>query len=102
MCDQTVTLYRRVGDSVQRQVLDGCFYRFEDSAAEDRFTRKFLLICPGNREIRPGDRVLEGIGPEDVVWAEFLPIAVPGLGEVAYAAPWRWDGKIVHWEAGRK
>ena len=102
LCTQTVTLYRPVGNTVERRVLYGCFYRYEDIAENDRFLRKFLLIRPGAVEIRPGDRVFDGIGPEQVVWEKFLPICVPGLSEVDYAAPWRVDGQIVHWEAGRK
>lgn len=102
MCDQTVTLYRKEAEGVSRQVLEGCFYRYEDVVTEDRFARKFLLIHPGAVEIRPGDRVLDGIGPEQVVWEKFLPICVPGLSQVEYAAPWYVDGRIVHWEAGRK
>ena len=102
LCDRTVTLYRKTGEQVERQVLEGCFYRYEDAVTEEQFLRKFVLIHPGAEEIRPGDRVYDGIGPEQVVWAEFLPITQPGLSEAAYAAPWCWEGKIVHWEAGRK
>ena len=102
LCKQTVTVYRREGGSVTRRVVEGCFYHHEARTDGERFVRKFLLICPGAVEIRPGDRVLEGVGPEDVVWEEFLPVNVPGLGEAAYAAPWYWDGHIDHWEAGRK
>ena len=102
LCNQTITLYRPADDGVQRQVLEGCFYRYEDRVTEDRFVRKFILICPGKTEVRPGDRIFDGIGPESVVWAEFLPISVAGLSQADYAAPWYWEGKIAHWEAGRK
>lgn len=102
LCDRTVTLYRQEEDRVSRRVLEGCFYRFEDAQNQERFTRKFLLIRPGAEEIRPGDRVFDGIGPEEVSWENFLPVNVPGLSEAAYAAPWHWEGKIAHWEAGRK
>lgn len=102
MCDRTVTVYRRVGDAVERRVLEGCFYRYQDTVGEEQFVRKFLLIWPGQEAIRPGDRVLDGVGPETVCWEEFLPVNVPGLAEAAYAAPWYWEGKISHWEAGRK
>ena len=102
LCDRTVTLYRRKGAAVERRILEGCFYHYEDSANEMQFQRKFLLIRPGAEEICPGDRVFDGIGPETVDWETFLPICVPGLGEVAYATPWYWDGRNVHWEAGRK
>lgn len=102
MCDKTVTVYRRLGDAVERRVLEGCFYRYEDAADEERFVRKFLLILPGAEDIRPGDRVFDGVGPGEIVWEEFLPIKVPGLSEVAYAAPWYFMGQLHHWEAGRK
>ena len=102
LCDRTVTLYRQQDVQVIRQVLHGCFYRYEDVAEDDRFVRKFLLIRPGAGELRPGDRVFDGIGPEEVVWAEFLPVNVPGLSQAEYAAPHYFDGNIAHWEAGRK
>lgn len=108
LCDQTVTVYHRQGDTVQRRVASGCFYRFEDHLTEDenglRFVRKFLLIQPGPVPVHPGDRILEGEGPAVTAdrWDRFLPVTVPGLSEVAYAAPWHWEGRICHWEAGRK
>ena len=102
MYDKTVTVYRREDSQLVRRVLEGCFYRYEDTADEERFVRKFLLIWPGAEDIRPGDRVFDGVGPEKIVWEEFLPINVPGLSEVAYAAPWHFAGEIDHWEAGRK
>ena len=101
MCNQTVTLYRRVGDTVQRRVLHGCFYRYEDRLSQDRFVRRFTLICPGIQDVLPGDRVFDGIGPEQVDWESFLPVNVPGLAEAAFAGPWHLGGKVVHWEAGR-
>lgn len=102
LCDRTVTVYRREGSAVARRVLEGCFYRYEDVSREERFVRKFLLIWPGAGDIRPGDRVFDGVGPEDVAWEEFLPVNVPGLSEVAYAAPRHFMGQLHHWEAGRK
>lgn len=102
MCDRTVTLYRLEDGQVRRQVLEGCFYWYKDVLDTERFARKFVLIWPGESPIRPGDRIFDGIGPEEVVWEEFLPVNVPGLSQVAYAAPWHWEGKISHWEAGRK
>ena len=108
MCQQTVTVYRKVGDAVVRRVAKNCYYRFEDCLTEDqqglRFCRKCLLIQPGREALRPGDRVLEGEGPVITAdrWDTFLPAAVPGLSQLAYAAPWHWEGEIQHWEAGRK
>ena len=108
VCHQTVTVYRKEGDTVMRRVAHGCYYRFEDHLLEDvqglRFVRKFLLIQPGDEKILPGDRVLEGVGPvvEKAQWEQFVPACVPGLSQVAYATPWHWEGKIQHIEAGRK
>ena len=108
MCDQTVTVYHRDGDNIVRRVVHGCYYRYEDRLTEDeqglRFVRKFLLIQPGENAIYPGDRVIEGEGPlvDKRRWDAFLPATVPGLSQAAYAAPWHWEGKICHWEAGRK
>ena len=102
LCAQTVTLYRLQDGQVQRKVLQDCFYRYEDVLQEDRFLRKCLLIRPGAEGFRPGDRVVEGIGPEQVDWNTFIPVNVPGLSELAYATPWYWEGEYSHWEAGRK
>ena len=63
------------------------------------------IVCRSDKEITlPGDRVLEGEGPVITAdrWDTFLPAAVPGLSQLAYAAPWHWEGEIQHWEAGRK
>lgn len=102
LCDRIVTLYRKNGDQVERYVLEDCYYRFTDVLEEGRFLRKFLLVRPGAFPIRPGDRVLEGIGPEKVDWETFLPVNVPGLSQAEYAIPNYWLGQLIHWEAGRK
>ena len=108
VCHQTVTVYRKEGGTVTRRVAYGCYYRFEDHLLEDaqglRFVRKFLLIQPGKEKILPGDRIVEGIGPNVDVsqWDKFEPACVPGLSQVAYVAPWHWEGEIQHIEAGRK
>ena len=102
LCRQTVTVYR----PGLRRVLEGCFYRYEDALTEGelgpRLERKFLLIRPGAADIRPGDRVYDGVGPENVDWERFIPVQEAGLSQVEYATPWRLDGEITHWEAGRK
>lgn len=108
MCHQTVTVYRKEGDTVMRRVAHGCYYRYEDHLSEDmeglQFARKFLLIQPGREAILPGDRIMEGIGPQITAqqWYGFVPAAVPGLSQAAYARPWHWEGQIQHYEAGRK
>ena len=102
LCDKTVTVYRKVDGQVERTVLTGCFYRYEDVLGEARFTRKCLLIHPGATKFCPGDRIYDGVGPEQVVWESFLPVNVPGLSELAYATPWYWEGEYSHWEAGNE
>lgn len=108
MCCQTVTVYRKEGSAVTRRVARDCYYRYEDALTEDeqgqRFVRRFLLIQPGELPLRPGDRVLEGEGPEVTAaqWEGFVPVNVPGLSQAAYATAWRLSGQVCHWEAGRK
>lgn len=108
MWDQTVTVYRAQGAQVLRRVLDGCFYRWQLRQVEDdrgsRQETDFLLVIPGKDEIAPGDRVLEGEGPEITAqdWAGFVPVNVPGLAQVAYARHCRWNDLVTHTEAGRK
>ena len=108
LCDQTVTLYKKLPDAVERRVVQGCFYRYEDCLTEGLqglgFTRKFTLVLPGDTKVSPGERVLEGVGPklELQQWEQFIPACVPGLSEAQYAAPQKWQGKICHWEAGRR
>ena len=107
LCNQTVTCYRQEKGQVRRQILENCFYRWEDvlvsGESGDRFVRKCLLIQPGDaQKVFPGDRVLPGIGPEVTDWENFLPVNQPGLSQIAYATPWYWEGKIAHTEAGRK
>ncbi len=109
LCDRTVTVYRKQGDSVLRTVLEGCYYSWQTVRKVDALGAcqevKFLLIVPGNEQkVFPGDRVYDGIGPELEVrdWPRFLPGAVPGVGEVSYARPYHWQGRLCHTEAGRE
>ena len=106
-CNQTVTCYRLENGKVRRQVLENCFYRWQDTQVSgesgDRFVRKCLLIHPGvTQMVFPGDRVMPGIGPEVTDWENFLPVNTAGLSQIVYATPWYWEGKISHTEAGRK
>ena len=100
LCRKTVTLYRKSG---LRLVIDGCFYSFQDCLTEEeegqRFDRKCLLIT--SRQVLPGDRVMEGVGPEDIDWESFIPVNVPTLSEIAYASPKYIGGVLHHYEAGR-
>lgn len=109
LCDQTVTLYHKQGSSVLRQVVEGCFYHWEEVQKEDEFGIRrethSLLILPGDTyRIFVGDRVCEGVGPEIGIeaWSTFLPVTVTGLSEINYVSPCRWEGIVCHMEAGRK
>ena len=59
-------------------------------------------MLPAGEDIEIGDRVYDGIGPETVVWEQFLPINTPGLSQVAYVMPCYFRGALHHMEAGRK
>ena len=108
LCQQTVTVYRREENGICRQVFENCFYHFtdvrKDNGGDVRYEREFLLIVPGETQwVFPGDRVLEGVGPEigPEDWTAFLPVNVYGLSQARYAKVFRLDGEICHTEAGR-
>lgn len=109
MCCQTVTVYRKTPEGIVRTELPNCFLQWQEEESYDRLgrqiQRKFLLIQPGEcQQVFPGDRVLEGIGPElgQSDWSAFVPELVAGLGEVAYAKAYNWQGVFCHTEAGRR
>lgn len=109
ICSQTVTVYRAAPDGVIRTELPGCFLLWQEEMSYGQLgrqqVRKFQLIQPGEcQQVFPGDRVMEGIGPEitKAEWPRFVPELVEGLGEVAYAKVYRWQGQYCHTEAGRK
>lgn len=109
MCCQTVTVYRKTEKGIFRTEIPGCFLHWQEEMDYDRLgreqERKFLLIQPGETQlVFPGDRVLEGIGPEITLkdWDVFCPAYIPKLGEAAYATAFCWEGVFCHAEAGRK
>ena len=109
MCKDTVTIYRHLGEQVERQVVKNCFITWEEKAVTDangtRMGRNFLLILPGkNHSVCLGDRVFHGIGPEITAqqWPGFIPACVSGLGQVNFVQPCRWEGEICHIEAGNR
>lgn len=109
LCDRTVTIYRRQGNQVLRQVVDNCFFSRQEALTLDvlggRKEITFQMIVLGNsQQIFPGDRVLEGVGPEIAVeqWSGFIPAKVANLVEVSYVTPCYWEGERCHIEAGRK
>ena len=105
--DKTVTVYRKEGDVIMRQVIENCHLCYEDIMQTGldgtRKERKFLLIVPGNPQtLFPGSRVFDGIGPEVGLeqWDRFIPVNVPGLMEASYAKAYSWGGSTCHVEAG--
>lgn len=103
LCTQTVTIYSHTPAGVDRRVVTGCFYHYEQVQTADGLEdTRFLLVLPAEEPIRVGDRVYDGIGPEQVVWEQFLPVNTPGLSQVAYVKPYYFGGRLHHREAGRK
>ena len=109
MCRDTVTIYRLQGDQVVRKVARNCFVTWEEKSVTDqsgtRMGRNFLLILPGEKQdIRLGDRVFQGVGPEITKdqWHSFIPAGVSGLGQVNFVKRCCWDGKVCHVEAGNR
>ena len=107
LCHQTVTIYRMEGNALHRLVVDGCYYVWEDVLSQEvpggQPERKFLLIMPGNvQRVFVGDRILLGVGPENVDWQSFLPVNVPSLSVAEYVRACWWGGDVCHVEAGKK
>ena len=103
LCAQTVTIYTCHPAGISRRVVTGCFYQYRQTQTADGLEdTQFLLVLPAEEKISIGDRVYDGIGPEQVVWENFLPVNTPGLAQVAYVTPYYLGGGLHHWEAGRK
>lgn len=110
LCNQTVTVYHKEkeGDKYTRTVYDKAFLDHKKTQSVDKTGSKeansFLLVIPGaSQAVFVGDKVYDGIGPEIVdreAWASFIPSKVPGLVVVSYADVKKWNGTIVHTEAG--
>ena len=106
LCDQTVTVYRKVGDEVIRQVAENACLSAKYSTPPENYGKSlektFRLIIPGDFPVYPGDRIFAGVGPVNVDWQGFLPATVPEVFEVSFAKPCYWDGEVAHWEAGNR
>ena len=108
MCNQTVTVYRQSDGKYIRTVYTNAFLDHKKTLSVDKSGSKeansFLLVIPGaSQTVFVGDKVYDGIGPEVAnreAWATFTPAKVPGLVVVSYADPKKWNGHIVHTEAG--
>ena len=108
MCNQTVTVYHKDGDSYIRTVYDRAYLDFRKNQTVDKTgsgeSNSFLLVIPGDSQmVFVGDKVMLGEGPEVATrekWLEFIPSKVPGLVVVSYVDPKYWGTQIVHVEAG--
>lgn len=104
---QTVTVYHKDGDKITRTVHNNAFFEFKKTQNVDKTARKeansFLLVIPGGvQTVFVGDKVHEGTGPEVSAsdWTAFNPKEVPNLVVVSYADPKKFNGVLVHTEAG--
>lgn len=108
LCNQTVTVYHKDGDTITRTVHNRAFLDFRKTQTTDKTGSKeansFLLVIPGDTQaVFVGDKVLLGEGPEITTakeWTAFVPVKVPGLVVVSYVDTKYWRGRIVHTEAG--
>ena len=108
LCRQTVTVYRKEGDSYTRKVYPKAFLDFKKTQSVDKTgsseANSFLLVIPGpTQAVFVDDKVLLGEGPEITTreeWAAFSPTKVNGLVLVDYVDPKYWNGQLVHTEAG--
>ncbi len=101
LCTQTVSIYRRQDSQAVRTVVDSCFLQIRKTRKEDilgdQSDTSFLLIIPGEEEkVFPGDRILEGVGPDGLSWQQTSAFA-----QVEYVQSCYWEGKRCHTEAGR-
>ena len=100
LCCMTVTVYKQADRS--RHVIHNTHFEINDQRSVEmgkaRRSRSFLLVIPGAWDIRPGDKVILGEGPEAVGW-EQLTGAMEGLVVVGSVKPRYFGGKICHMEA---
>ena len=102
LCDQTVTLYRKEEETVSRKVIANAFLAAKVSCPNEPYGKSkektFLLIIPGEQDLQPGDRVFDGIGPEEVNWQTFVPAFTDELYEIGRVKKQLWEGEITHTE----
>lgn len=108
MCNQTVTVYHKDGNTVTRTVHTNAFFDFKKTQNVDktgsREVNSFLLVIPcATQAVFVGDKVLHGVGVEIATpeeWAAFIPAKVPNLVVVKYVDPKYWGDQMIHVEAG--
>lgn len=105
-CDQTATVYHLERDkTVTRMVYPKAFLDFRKNQTIDKVgstqVNSFLLVIPCKTcGVCVGDKVVMGIGPENIDWTQFIPTLVPEVVVVKYVDPKYWKGRMVHIEAG--
>lgn len=107
LCNQTVTVYHKDGESYSRTVYANAFLDFKKTQSVDktgsREANSFLLVIPGAARLYPGDKVLLGEGAEIATrkaWSALIPATVQGLVIVEYVDSKYWNGVQCHVEAG--
>lgn len=99
LCRMTVTVYAPDG---RRRVLSGVHYEFTHtltvSGGMDEHSRGFLLVIPGADPIAVGDKVVLGIGPENMEWKALNTVQVPTLGVALTVKPRYFQGQLCHTE----
>lgn len=100
LMQQTVTVYRADGTRIQ---LDNCQLCPKKSTEIDTLgavqKNRFTLIVRGCHDLRPGDRVMPGIGPETVDFKNLLPEKAH-VYRIDFVQPFFWNGKVSHMEVG--
>ena len=99
ICRMTVTVYTAADGG--RHILKNVHYEITNQRIVEhgaaRIQRSFLLVIPGFWDIRPGDKVVLGEGPEGLSW-EQLNGQINGLTVAGSVKPRYFDGKICHME----
>ncbi|BAK99010.1 hypothetical protein OBV_18120 [Oscillibacter valericigenes Sjm18-20] len=108
LCNQTVTVYHKDGETYTQAVYTNAFLDFKKTQNIDktgsREANSFLLVIPCSMQaVFVGDKVLLGVGAEvstREAWAALMPATTPGLVVVGYVDTKYWRGRMVHVEAG--
>ena len=96
LCAMTVTVYHREG--LTRQVLEGVHFEWTGEGSVSGGVHSagtgFLLVVPYECVMAPGDRVVQGIGPEMDSWVDTT--GLPTVGSVKHR---HFMGRFCHMEA---
>ena len=102
LCQQTVTVYQKKGEAISRKIAENCYFSQNISTPTEPYgkskEKKFLLIIPGDFDLQPGDRIYDGIGPEEVEWQMFVPAFTDDLYEVGRVKKQQWENEVTHVE----